>query len=164
MATTTQKDKDRMDSERKGSGDSFQDPNHGMGKSGSGMAQKIGDEAKKVGEKAESMAGSVMDKAKEAGSFISEKAEQATGAMGSGMESLGHSLREHTPHGGMVGAASDAVATKLEQGGRYLEQHGVGDMAGDMASELSTMIRRNPLPAVLIGIGVGFLLARLTRS
>jgi len=160
MATTTQKDKDRMDSERKGSGDSFQDPNHGMNKPGTGMAQKIGDEAKRVGDKAESMAGNVMDKAKEAGSFISDKADQATGAVGSGIESLGHSLREHAPHGGMVGTASEVVASKLEQGGRYLEQHGVGDMAG----EISTMIRRNPLPAVLIGIGVGFFLARLTRS
>jgi ElaB/YqjD/DUF883 family membrane-anchored ribosome-binding protein len=160
MATTTQKDKDRMESERKGSGDSFQDPNHGMGKSGTGMAQKIGDEAKRATDKAESMAGNVMDKAKEAGSFISEKADQATGAVGSSMESLGHSLREHTPQGGMVGAAGEAVATRLEQGGRYLEQHGMGDMAG----EISTMIRRNPLPAVLIGIGVGFFLARLTRS
>jgi hypothetical protein len=156
MATTTQKDKDRMESERKGSGDSFQDPSHAMGKA-AGMAQKVGEETKKT---AESMAGNVMDKAKDAGSFISEKADQATGAVGSSMESLGHSLREHAPHSGMVGAASDAVATKLEQGGRYLEQHGMGDMAG----EISTMIRRNPLPAVLIGIGVGFFLARLTRS
>jgi hypothetical protein len=156
MATTTQKDKDRMESERKGSGDSFQDPSHAMGKA-AGMAQKIGEDTKKT---AESMAGNVMDKAKEAGSFISEKADQATGAVGSSMESLGHSLREHTPQGGMVGAAGEAVATRLEQGGRYLEQHGMGDMAG----EISTMIRRNPLPAVLIGIGVGFFLARLTRS
>jgi len=160
MATTTQKDKERMESERKGSGDSFQDPNHAMGKSATGMAQKIGDEAKKATETAESLAGNMMDKAKDAGSFISEKADKATEAMGSGMESLGHSLREHTPHGGMVGAAGEAVASRLEQGGRYLEQHGLGDMASDV----STMIRRNPLPAVLIGIGVGFLLARLTRS
>jgi hypothetical protein len=156
MATTTQKDKDRMESERKVSGDSFQDPSHAMGKA-AGMAQKIGEDTKKT---AESMAGNVMDKAKEAGSFISEKADQATGAVGSSMESLGHSLREHAPHGGMVGAAGEAVASRLEQGGRYLEEHGVGDMAG----EISTMIRRNPLPAVLIGIGVGFFLARLTRS
>jgi hypothetical protein len=156
MATTTQKDKDRMESERKVSGDSFQDPSHAMGKA-AGMAQKIGEDTKKT---AESMAGNVMDKAKEAGSFISEKADQATGAVGSSMESLGHSLRERAPHGGMVGAAGEAVASRLEQGGRYLEEHGVGDMAG----EISTMIRRNPLPAVLIGIGVGFFLARLTRS
>jgi ElaB/YqjD/DUF883 family membrane-anchored ribosome-binding protein len=160
MAATTQKDKDRMESERKGSGDSFQDPNHAMNKPGAGMAQKFGDEAKKAAEKAESMAGTVVDKAKEAGSFISEKADKATEAVGSSMESLGHSLREHTPHGGMVGAAGEAVASRLEQGGRYLEQHGIGDMADDVA----TMIRRNPLPAVLIGIGVGFLLARITRS
>lgn len=35
---------------------------------------------------------------------------------------------------------------------------------GQMAEEMSNVIRRHPLPAVLIGIGVGFLLARSTRS
>ena len=29
---------------------------------------------------------------------------------------------------------------------------------------MTNMIRRNPIPAVLIGIGIGFLLARATRS
>jgi hypothetical protein len=33
-----------------------------------------------------------------------------------------------------------------------------------MADDLSGVIRRNPIPALLIGIGIGFLLARSTRS
>jgi ElaB/YqjD/DUF883 family membrane-anchored ribosome-binding protein len=30
-----------------------------------------------------------------------------------------------------------------------------------MADDVTEMIRRNPIPAVLVGIGVGFLLAQL---
>jgi hypothetical protein len=33
-----------------------------------------------------------------------------------------------------------------------------------MAEDLTDLIKRNPIPAVLIGVGIGFLLAQLTRS
>jgi hypothetical protein len=45
-------------------------------------------------------------------------------------------------------------------GGRYLQEHDLGDMADDMTS----VVRRYPLPALCIGFGVGFLLGMaLTR-
>jgi hypothetical protein len=31
-----------------------------------------------------------------------------------------------------------------------------------MGEDLTNLIRRNPLPAVLVGIGIGYLLARAT--
>jgi len=52
------------------------------------------------------------------------------------------------------------VARNLESGGRYLEQEGVGGMAEDFTN----LIRQHPIPAVLVGIGLGFLIAQLTRS
>jgi ElaB/YqjD/DUF883 family membrane-anchored ribosome-binding protein len=33
-----------------------------------------------------------------------------------------------------------------------------------MADDVTEMIRKNPIPAVLVGIGIGFLLGQLTRS
>jgi uncharacterized membrane-anchored protein YhcB (DUF1043 family) len=33
-----------------------------------------------------------------------------------------------------------------------------------MMDDVTTMVRNHPLPAVLLGIGLGFLLARLTSS
>jgi len=33
-----------------------------------------------------------------------------------------------------------------------------------MGDDITNMIRRNPIPALLVGIGIGFLLARATRS
>jgi hypothetical protein len=76
------------------------------------------------------------------------------------MESLGSTIREHTPREGMMHAAAEKVAETLESGGRYLEEHKLREIGDD----LTNLIRRNPIPALLLGIGVGFLLARAIRS
>jgi hypothetical protein len=76
------------------------------------------------------------------------------------MKSLASSIREHTPRSGVMGTASSAVANTLESGGRYLEEEGLRGIGED----LTNLIRRNPIPALLVGIGVGYLLARATRS
>jgi hypothetical protein len=76
------------------------------------------------------------------------------------MKSLAGTIREKAPHGGFVGQASSTVAETLERGGRYLEEQGLSGIGDD----LTNLIRRNPIPALLVGIGVGFLLARATRS
>ena len=100
------------------------------------------------------------EKNQEAVTFLGEKAEQATEAVGAGMESLGGVIREHIPSRGMISNTGEAVAEKLESGGRYLEEQGLQGIAED----LTNLIRRNPIPTLLIGIGVGFALARMLRS
>jgi len=52
------------------------------------------------------------------------------------------------------------VAHGFERTGQYLKDEGFTGMAND----LTEMVRRNPLPALIFGIGVGFILARLTSS
>lgn len=122
-------------------------------------------------DKAEDLVSSVVDKAKdaassvahtvgEAGSTVGNKANEATAAVGGGMKSLAGAIRENTPHEGVFGTASASVANRMESGGRYLQEEGLGGMAEDVTN----MIRRNPIPAVLVGIGVGFLLAKLTTT
>jgi len=101
----------------------------------------------------------VADKAKQGAKFVGEKAEQATEAVGAGMESLGGTIREHEPNEGILHNVGDAVAGKLERTGQYLEQHGLKGVGEDMTN----LIRRNPVPALLIGVGVGFLLAQMMR-
>jgi len=98
--------------------------------------------------------------ASSAGQMASNAASNATSSVGSGMESLGQSLRDSAPQGGMLGSAASTVANTLEQGGRYIREEGLGGMADDITSA----IRKNPLPAVLCAVAVGFLLARATRS
>ncbi len=107
----------------------------------------------------ESFPSSVADKAKSAAAYVGEKVEKATEAVGAGMENLGAAVRQHEPAGGMLHNAGEALANKLEGGGRYLEEHGLKGMADDVTS----FIRRNPIPALLVGVGLGVLLARMVR-
>lgn len=106
-----------------------------------------------------SLASKAGEKTKGTASFLEEKAEQATEAVGAGMESLGETIREHMPEGGVLSNAGEAVASKLEAGGHYLEEKGLKGIGED----ITKMIRRNPVPALLLGMGVGFLVARMMR-
>jgi hypothetical protein len=148
-------------------------------------AEKKTDMAK-VGEKAKELASAVSDKSKElasavghaatgmakdAAATVAQKASDvaatvgrtatdATSSVGSGLKSFGQTVRERGPHDGMMGSATSAVAGTLESSGRYLQEEGLQGMADDV----SNLVRRYPLQSVLIGIGIGFCLARVTRS
>jgi hypothetical protein len=102
----------------------------------------------------------VADKAKGVAAAVGDKADSAVSAVGSGVQSVGETIREKGPQSGILGKATSGLASALETSGHYLEEQGLSGMADDVTS----MIRRNPIPAVLIGIGIGFLLARATRS
>lgn len=140
------------------------------------VADKARDAANTASDKARDVASNVADKAKEIGSTVSDKAREyvdkakdyastlqdsnPSASVASGMQSLASNIRQAAPREGMIGTASTSLADSLESGSRYLQEHGFGEMAEDV----TTLIRRNPIPAVLIGIGVGFLLARSIRS
>jgi hypothetical protein len=124
----------------------------------SSAAHTASDFAANVGHKAKEAASTVAHKAEDVASKVGHKAEDATTAVGSGMKSLAGTLREKAPHEGLLGSASSAVASTLETSGRYLEEEGLGGIA----EELTNLVRRNPIPSVLIGIGLGYLIARAT--
>ena len=96
--------------------------------------------------------------AEDACSTLANKADEAAGATGRGIESVADQIRSRTPDKGMVGAASNRLANSLEYGGKYLEKQGVTGMADDV----TMLIRNNPITALLTAVGVGFLIARLT--
>jgi hypothetical protein len=123
-------------------------------------ASQVADKGKEFLDKAKDMGANLADKAKDVASTAGHKADDAVSSVGSGMESLAGTMRDKLPGDGYLGSASSAVAGALEKGGHYLKEEGLSGMADDLAG----LIRRNPVPAVLIGIGVGFLLARATRS
>jgi hypothetical protein len=126
----------------------------------SSTTQRAGEAAWSAAQRAKDMASSVGQSASEMASNAGQKAEDATSAVGGSIRSLAGTLRESLPHEGMIGSASSAVADTLDRGGRYLQEEGLRGIGED----LSSLIRRNPIPAVLIGIGVGFLIARSMRS
>jgi hypothetical protein len=110
------------------------------------------------GEKAKETASHLASQASGVAASVGHKAEDATSTLGTRMQSLAGTLRDKAPEEGMMGKASSAVADTLESGGHYLEEQGLRGMAEDVTE----LIRKNPIPAVLIGVGFGFLLARLT--
>jgi gas vesicle protein len=139
-----------------------------QGQSGSSMMDQAKDTARDLGNQAKDAAGNLADKAKQTASNVADKAKQvasnvgdradsAVSGAGKGMENLAQTIRDRGPHEGILGSASSSVASTLESGGRYLEEQGLSGVAED----LTNVIRRNPIPAVLIGVGVGFMLARL---
>jgi len=107
-----------------------------------------------------SAASSVADSARSAAQSAGRAADTAASRAGEGVESLAGTVREYGPRSGMFGQATETVAQGLERGGRYLEDQGVSGLAND----LTDMVKRNPIPALLFGIGLGFVLARLTSS
>jgi len=123
---------------------------------------ELADKAKEAGtgamDQAKDIAGNAADKARDVASNLGKKAEDATHAVGSGMQSLAGTMREHLPREGVIGSAASTVVGGLEASGRYLEKEGLEGMVHD----LTNLIRRNPVPALLIGIGFGFMLARVT--
>jgi hypothetical protein len=125
-----------------------------------GTGNPAGDKLNKAQHAGTEAAGKAKDALKATGEAVTEAADAGAATVGGGLKSLAGTVREQGPHEGMLGDATTAVAKSLEQGGKYLEKEGVSGMAEDV----SEMIRRNPIPAVLVGVGIGFMLAQLTRS
>jgi len=100
-----------------------------------------------------------MEGTKRLGTLMEQKADQATKAVGASMESFGCAIHEHEPTSGVLHNVGETLAARLEGGGRYLETRGLEGVAEDVTS----MIRRNPIPALLVGVGIGFLLARMMK-
>lgn len=122
------------------------------------------DKAKEAGaqavEKAREAVSSVGEMAGQAASAVGKKADDYASSAGSDIAGWGKNLSESSPHTGIVGQASQALATTLKEGGHYLEDAKLSGMADDVTK----LIKQNPVPAVLIGVGIGFILGRACRS
>jgi hypothetical protein len=111
--------------------------------------EAVRDTATGVMDRARDVVGTVVDKSRDAASNVAETARDwAAGAVGAVKES------------DAVHKATDAVNEAWETGSKYIHDHNLKDMADDVAG----VIRRNPIPALLVGIGLGFILGRSMRS
>jgi ElaB/YqjD/DUF883 family membrane-anchored ribosome-binding protein len=122
--------------------------------------QKEENRANPTLDKAKDVAGQAYDKAKDVASSVGQKADDLTSSAGTQLKNLGDTIRERAPHEGMLGSAAQGMARTLRDSGEYLENAGLSGIGED----LTTMIRKNPVPAVLVGIGFGFILGRMLRS
>lgn len=109
-------------------------------------------------EKLHDAASCVAHAAEHAAAYVGQTAETAAAAVGSRLQSLSTGVREHMPSSGLCGSASSALADTLEKAGHDLQKEGLRGIAQDMTD----LVRRNPIPALLLGVGVGFLVGRAT--
>jgi hypothetical protein len=88
---------------------------------------------------------------------IKDKANAAVAGVGETMSGMAESLRGHSP--ASLAPYTEKAAAGLEQAGSYLKRGSIGGIVDD----LSGIIRRHPVPAMLTGVAVGFMLARKLR-
>jgi len=152
MATTTNHGQQQMKDKAKDTANAAIDK---AGDYASKAADKASSFASQVGDKASNLAHQVGDKASEYASQAGDRVDNAASSVGGQMKTLAGTVRDHSPHGGMLGGAAEQVASGLEASGKYLEDKGLSGIGDDLAG----MIKKNPIPAVLIGIGIGYLIA-----
>ncbi|WP_373653297.1 hypothetical protein [Schlesneria sp. DSM 10557] len=108
-------------------------------------------------------AGNVIEQVKDAGtnaySAVEGKAEELSGSLSSGLKATARSIREHGPQEGTLGAATSAVAQTFSNSANFLDNQGLKGVCSDVTS----LISRNPIPAFLMSVGIGFLLASSSR-
>lgn len=124
------------------------------------LADKARDVASQVGEQVSNLASQAMSGMSGAGGTMHDRAAQGVSAAADGMHSLAGTLRGHADDSGMMGQASGMAADAMDRAGHYLHDTGLDGMTEDVGN----LIRRNPIPAVVIGVSVGFVLGRLLRS
>lgn len=108
--------------------------------------------------KAEETATGLTDKAKEAASAVADKAKNLASQVSDRASEMASNLGDSVSQ--TANQAMSRVSDTWEAGRNYVQQEGFSGMTDDLTS----MIRRNPLPALFIGFGLGFLLARSMRD
>lgn len=121
--------------------------------------QRIAGAAQRVAERTREVASNVRSRASQIGSRVVERTDAAMSAAGERIENLGHSLRDRASEEGRVGRVLNRTAQALEHGGQYLQESSPTDVRMD----LEDVMRRRPIATLLVGAGIGFLIARALR-
>jgi len=91
---------------------------------------------------------------------VGKKVDELTASAGVGIQGLGDRLNKNAAQAGVLKDASEAVASVVREGGEYLQEAKLSGLTEDVTH----VIRRNPIPSVLIALGVGWLLGRALKN
>ena len=91
---------------------------------------------------------------KDAASRAGEKVSDGLHSLGGSARSAAETVREKSPR--FASSAAEYLASAMETGGGYLEDHELEEMADDAVQA----IKKHPVESILIGFGVGMLLGR----
>lgn len=116
-------------------------------------AASAGDMASHLGSAAGVLAGQAVGDLK-------READELVVCTGKGAQVVGDRMLECCPQDGVLATAAQGVAHSIKSGGQYLEEAKLGGITADIART----IRRNPLSAILIALGMGWCLGRRIRG
>ena len=122
-------------------------------------ADKAHDTVDRVHDKAQQVAGEVRQQTERIGDDMADRANTATTTVGEKMSDVAETIRQKAPTSGPIADAADTAADTLQRAGTYLQQQDLSDIRADIEG----LIRRHPLESLLVGLGVGYLLARSRR-
>jgi uncharacterized protein YjbJ (UPF0337 family) len=131
-------------------------PSEGIGSTTYNAGQEAENAKQNIAQGAANAYSDAKAKAQELGTAAAGKVGGATKVVGEKMSSLAGTIREKAPQEGTIGSAAQTVANQLDNAGSYLQDKALGNMTQDV----SELIRRYPIPSLLIGIGIGYLLSR----
>jgi ElaB/YqjD/DUF883 family membrane-anchored ribosome-binding protein len=125
-----------------------------MGQTADGMVDQIKAKATDTFEQ-------VKDQGQQAAGAMEDKANQGIHGAADAAQGLADTIRQQAPNLPSDRASDLAyqAAGGLERGAQYLRQTDVGEMQGD----LENLIRRHPTQSLMIGLAIGFLVARAFR-
>jgi len=104
------------------------------------------------------LADKASQKSAEVSTNVAAQVDDAMTTAGEQISNLGQAVREHAPDG-KPGEVARSAAKNLERGGEYLQSADVAQVRSD----LEQLIRAHPVEALLVGAGIGYLLAKATR-
>ena len=148
---------------------------------GANVLDTAAERAQQAGEKAADIAQSAVDKVKqtaddlrskdateivddarakaaEVGDAAAKKVDSAMTATGEQLSTLAQTVRENAPEG-KAGQVASKAADALDRGGQYLQNADLQTVRGD----LERVIRAHPIESLLVGVAIGYLVARATR-
>jgi uncharacterized protein YjbJ (UPF0337 family) len=117
--------------------------------------QEVERRLQEYGDKTGGAVGRMSVKAREFGATAAKKANEAAPVIGGKMKSLASVIREKAPRAGKIGTTATKVAGGLESASDYLQEKKFDHLGEDFRG----LVRRYPLQSLLIGLGLGFLLA-----
>ena len=120
---------------------------------------KVKETAGSIGRMSQSAATAVGNMAGQVAENLGEDADNLASSAGRGVQRLGEQLSHAAPHSGMLGNVSQSVARTITEGGEYLE---CSKLSG-MGKDLTKVIQRNPIPTIVISIGLGWFVSRMFR-
>jgi len=114
---------------------------------------------KEFSDKTAGAVANITAKAQDLGATAANKANEAAIVVGEKIGSLANVIRENAPHEGAAATAATAVVDGLESASSYLREKKFDHLAKDVTA----LVRTYPVQSLLIGVGLGYWLARRTR-